>query len=70
MESKENIGDLNAFIARLTEENKRYVIAMANALLFSEGQMEAEKKDRLNGKGCDFYALYGKGSSGEIEDQR
>lgn len=40
----ESIQDIKKVSAKLTAENKRYVIAVANALLFSQNEIELPRK--------------------------
>ena len=51
MRAAENLGDIRVVAAKLSDENKKYVIAVAQALLFTQKGTKTEQ-DKSGDKVC------------------
>ena len=48
MRVTEDLGDIQIAVAKLSDENKKYVIAVAQALLFTQKEKKSEHKKLQN----------------------
>lgn len=51
MRTAENLSDIRIAIAKLSDENKRYVIAVAQALLFTQKEVKGGQ-EKLQDMAC------------------